>query len=90
MCLFDAITARKRSEMKTAATCSQPVSCDLHFGALPSSDRVETIPNKHIFSLREVIHYFFTMLNFLFLGYFERYSLPGSALNLIHPCLLHD
>lgn len=38
-------------------TCSQPVSCDLHFGALPNSDRVESIPNKHIFSLREVIQW---------------------------------
>lgn len=36
---------------------SQSLSYDLHFRALPSSDRVESMSNKHIFSLREVIQY---------------------------------
>lgn len=35
---------------------SSMVGCHLHLRALPGSNRVESMPNEHIFSLREFHH----------------------------------
>lgn len=46
-----------RSAKLTNDDRSSVVGCHLYFRALPSTDHVESMPNKHLFSLREVIHW---------------------------------